>query len=336
MARIRSIKPEAFTSESLAQVSVEAERTFVGLLTQADDRGRHRDNAAVIAGALWPLRPDHPAACVEDDLQQLAQVEVICRYVGCDGKRYLHFPKWDDHQKINKPSESRLPVCRTHEPGAVCGHCKRGNCPSRHEFPEGSGRATGGFREGSRNDKTDTASSADDEAADEVDAPAPLRLVADHETGEPEETAGHSDGQEDSGSVPGALPDDSRPGSRNLDLGTNTSAPASRSRAHAPKPGSDDDPEWLKFWAAYPLKRGKKEARKAWATAIKVAPAEDIITGAERYAVEVKRRGTPQDKIKYAQGWLSGERWADEPAQQAVGDSTPQRIRPRDEWKYRQ
>jgi hypothetical protein len=59
IARIRTIKPEAFASESLAMVSLSAERTFFGLLTLADDRGHFRDQAAVIAGLLWSLRPDH-------------------------------------------------------------------------------------------------------------------------------------------------------------------------------------------------------------------------------------------------------------------------------------
>lgn len=72
MARIRTIKPEAFFSESLAEVSVEAERTFFGLLTQSDDHGRHRDNAAIITGLLWPLRAEHTSVHVEDDLHQLA------------------------------------------------------------------------------------------------------------------------------------------------------------------------------------------------------------------------------------------------------------------------
>ncbi|WP_168220617.1 hypothetical protein [Streptomyces sp. RFCAC02] len=48
-----------------------AERTFFGLLTQADDRGRFRDQAAVIASLLWSLRPDHGPLGVEGDLAQL-------------------------------------------------------------------------------------------------------------------------------------------------------------------------------------------------------------------------------------------------------------------------
>ncbi len=115
MARIRTIKPEAFASESLAQVSLSAERTFFGLLTQADDHGRLRDQPAVIAGLLWSLRPDHGPLGVEDDLTQLATADLICRYEGHDGKRYLHIVTWHQHQKINRPSGVRTPACPRHD-----------------------------------------------------------------------------------------------------------------------------------------------------------------------------------------------------------------------------
>lgn len=115
MARIRTIKPEAFTSESLAAVSLTAERTFVGLLTQADDHGRHRDHPAIIAGQLWPLRPEHTPMHVEQDLIQLVEADLICRYTADDGKAYLHIVTWHRHQKINRPSGSRLPACPHHD-----------------------------------------------------------------------------------------------------------------------------------------------------------------------------------------------------------------------------
>ncbi|MFF4362931.1 hypothetical protein ACFY1U_35035 [Streptomyces sp. NPDC001351] len=115
MARIRTIKPEAFASESLAEVSIAAERTFFGLLTQADDHGRFRDQPAVLAGLLWSLRPEHGPVEVEDDLTQLAAAHLICRYEGDDGKRYLHIVTWRQHQRVNRPSGVRFPACPTHE-----------------------------------------------------------------------------------------------------------------------------------------------------------------------------------------------------------------------------
>ncbi|MBU6529665.1 hypothetical protein [Streptomyces mayonensis] len=119
MARIRTIKPEAFASESLAAVSVSAERTFFGLLTQVDDRGRIRDQPAVIAGVLWSLRPGHGPMGVEDDLIQLAAENLICRYTGEDGKAYLHVVTWSKHQKINRPSGVRTPQCPGHDTPSV-------------------------------------------------------------------------------------------------------------------------------------------------------------------------------------------------------------------------
>ncbi|MFJ9789368.1 hypothetical protein [Streptomyces globosus] len=131
MARIRTIKPEAFESEDLAAVDVTAVLTFFGLLTQADDSGRFRDHPAVIAGRLWALRPEHTPAHVARDLEQLAEAGLVCRYTGCDGKSWLHIVTWDRHQKINRASESRLPRCPAHEAAKACGECDRPQCPTQ-------------------------------------------------------------------------------------------------------------------------------------------------------------------------------------------------------------
>ncbi|MFI0155779.1 hypothetical protein [Streptomyces lydicus] len=146
MARIRTIKPEAFASESLAAVSLTAERTFFGLLTQADDHGRFRDQAAVIAGLLWSLRPEHGPVDVEDDLTQLAGAHLICRYEGDDGKRYLHIVTWRQHQRINRPSGVRHPACPHHD-GAQAAEQAALTDGAVHEP---STQAPGGLSEGSR------------------------------------------------------------------------------------------------------------------------------------------------------------------------------------------
>ncbi|MGV9312097.1 hypothetical protein ACWDR0_07865 [Streptomyces sp. NPDC003691] len=118
MPRIRTIKPEAFRSESLAAVSLSAERTFLGLLTEADDHGRFRDQPAVLAGALWSYRPGHGPLGVEDDLTQLAAHNLVCRYtVHEDGedRHYAHIVSFRRHQRINRPSGVRTPPCPHHE-----------------------------------------------------------------------------------------------------------------------------------------------------------------------------------------------------------------------------
>ncbi|WP_329457146.1 hypothetical protein [Streptomyces sp. NBC_01497] len=149
MARIRTIKPEAFVSESLATVSLPAERTFFGLLTQADDQGRHRDHAAIIAGQLWVLRPEHTPADVEQDLAQLADAGLICRYKGPDDKCYLHIVTWRRHQKINRPSVSRLPACPHHDGSARTAQDVV-SAPAGGSVTEPSPRPQAPFREGSQ------------------------------------------------------------------------------------------------------------------------------------------------------------------------------------------
>ena len=144
MARIRTIKPEAFASESLAAVSLTAERTFFGLLTQADDHGRFRDQPAVLAGLLWSLRPEHGPVGVEDDLTQLASTDLICRYEGDDGKQYLHIVTWRQHQKINRPSGVRYPACPRHD-----GEQLIADAPQAHgAVTQSSMKAHGGLNEG--------------------------------------------------------------------------------------------------------------------------------------------------------------------------------------------
>lgn len=65
------------------------------------------------------------------------------------------------------------------------------------------------------------------------------------------------------------------------------------------------------FWSVYPLKRGRKDAESAFAKAIKRASVDDIVRGASAYALSL---GSSPDlsKVKWAQGWLNGDRWKDE------------------------
>ncbi len=114
MPRIRTIKPDAFLSESLSEVPRGTRWTFAGLWTYADDAGRARDDARLIKAALYPLDDDTSLADVRHDLELLAGIEAICRYA-VEGRKYLHMPKWDDHQRINRPTPAKSPPCPRHE-----------------------------------------------------------------------------------------------------------------------------------------------------------------------------------------------------------------------------
>lgn len=157
MARIRTIKPEMFLSEDLASCDVTAMVTFAGLLTQADDSGRFLAHPAIIAGFVWPLRIEHTPAHVARDLDQLAAAGIICRYTGCDDKNYLHFVKWEKHQKIDRPSASRMPRCPLHQAQHKCSECGSAACPASSSPAKTSAPTTAaGLADTASHDSTNT------------------------------------------------------------------------------------------------------------------------------------------------------------------------------------
>lgn len=107
MARIRTIKPEFFTSLSNSDLSFPARLTFIGLWTHADDEGRCVDDARLIKAAIWPL--ERSVKAVEADLVELESADKVTRY-GRDGRRYLAITEWLTHQRINRPTASKLPA----------------------------------------------------------------------------------------------------------------------------------------------------------------------------------------------------------------------------------
>lgn len=71
-------------------------------------------------------------------------------------------------------------------------------------------------------------------------------------------------------------------------------------------------PGFAEFWAAYPKKVAKQAAIKAWNKAARITDAQDIINGAERYALHMAREKTEKKYIKSPDGWLNAGRWEDE------------------------
>ena len=108
MARIRTIKPSAFSSESLARVTVQARWTFAGLWTYVDDAGRGRANPKLIKAHVWPLDEDVTSADVDGMLDELEREGMIRRY-DADGSTLFEVVNWH-HQRINRPSPSDLPA----------------------------------------------------------------------------------------------------------------------------------------------------------------------------------------------------------------------------------
>jgi hypothetical protein len=107
MARIRSIKPEFPQSESMGRVSRDARLTFIQMWTIADDSGRLRGNLRMLASLLFPYDDDAPGL-IESWVGELANEGCVVRYEA-QRQSYIQIMNWSSHQKIDKPSASKIP-----------------------------------------------------------------------------------------------------------------------------------------------------------------------------------------------------------------------------------
>lgn len=117
MARIRTIKPEAFTSRETSAMSDAVFRTFVGLFCYVDDKGRGEDDADLIKADIAPRVKAKTPRVIENHLDLLAKGPdaPLCRYE-VDGVPYLHLVNFKKHQRINRPTPSKIPACPRCEP----------------------------------------------------------------------------------------------------------------------------------------------------------------------------------------------------------------------------
>ena len=107
MARIRTIKPEFPHSESMGRVSRDARLLFIMLWTLVDDAGITRGNSRMLASLLFPY-DDDAGKLISTWLNELDREGCIVQYA-VEGQTYLQICNWLNHQKIDKPSQSKFP-----------------------------------------------------------------------------------------------------------------------------------------------------------------------------------------------------------------------------------
>lgn len=101
MARIRTIKPEFWSSEQIMDCSTNARLLFIGLWNFCDDGGNHPASARTIKAEIFP-GDDIASADIQRMLDELSSNHLIVRYIA-ENKEFYHVTGWK-HQKIDKPS----------------------------------------------------------------------------------------------------------------------------------------------------------------------------------------------------------------------------------------
>jgi hypothetical protein len=102
MARIRTIKPEFFTSDDICALSPLARLLYVGLWCEADREGRLLWSPGVLKRRYLP-----------DDTCEIATVAeelIVRKLIVLYGEGYAHIPSFARHQHVGpKEAQSRLP-----------------------------------------------------------------------------------------------------------------------------------------------------------------------------------------------------------------------------------
>lgn len=121
MARIRSIRPEIWDDEAVAEISREARLLFIGLITQADDDGRLPAQPRWLISKIYPY-DELTATELEHWLAELDRAGLILLYAHA-GRQYIVLPAWEENQYIDKRyyRESKLPEPPPEPPGSALG-----------------------------------------------------------------------------------------------------------------------------------------------------------------------------------------------------------------------
>lgn len=101
MARIRSIKPEFWTSEQVVECSTTARLLFIGMWNFCDDQGVHPASLKTLKMEIFP-GDDIATSDLDGFVRQLIKVGLLSQF-RAQGRDYWAVTGWH-HQKIEKPN----------------------------------------------------------------------------------------------------------------------------------------------------------------------------------------------------------------------------------------
>lgn len=273
MARIRTIKPEFWSSPDTAKASPWARLLYIAMWNFADDWGRAEWNERALAAFAFPFDAESPTTAAESPTTAAEFPRLVAEVCGCfgvvfyrdhHGRRYYAIPSWDAHQRAEKRAGARVP-----------GPDSDGLEPDEAVYSL------------IRPSVGDSAASVGDSAASVGSSVPGTGEQGNRGTGEHTPSTG----------APG----------RGLAVVESPAAPAPAGAG--PRPA--DDPDFDAFWTAYPRRVDKKPARKAWRAARRRAPADVITAAAAEYARQVQAAGTQPRFIKHPSTWLNADGWTE-------------------------
>lgn len=102
------IDPSIWQSEDFGKLSTLAKLVFIGLFSLADDEGKGRCNPVYLKSTLFPYEEGIRSADIDKTLSEISSNMSVVLY-SCNGSNYYSLYNWNTWQKIDKPSESKIP-----------------------------------------------------------------------------------------------------------------------------------------------------------------------------------------------------------------------------------
>lgn len=259
MARIRTIKPEFWTSEQVVECSPNARLLFIGMLNFCDDSGIHPANARRVQMEVFPCGT-FSKADVAAMIEELIEHQLVEEYE-VDGALYWRATGFTKHQKVDQPT-------------------------FKHPLPDGNLPQTKRRRRS------------------EPPAPNKEQCSPNNEQGSPNV---HRTNEERSEGV-------------HPRKGKECKGKEGNNPPHTPRDrgvlNAEQQQRFDRFWEAYPLKKSKGQAEKAFA---KLAP-DDLLL--ERMLRALRNQAEHRKQLiaagqftpehKHPSTWINAKAWEDE------------------------
>lgn len=114
MARIRTIKPEFWSSEQIVECSTSARLLFIGMWNFCDDGGIMPANCRTLKMRVFP-GDEISSSNIRRTLDELINADLVAEY-DVENVTYWGVTGWAKHQKIDRPTKKYPPIPSDHSP----------------------------------------------------------------------------------------------------------------------------------------------------------------------------------------------------------------------------
>jgi len=102
------IDPDFWLDEEIGQLSRDTRLFYIALWNYSDDYGKQKYSPMRLKAEIFPYDNDISINDIEDSVNKLQAINKVKIYL-VNGNSYLYLSNFNKHQKINRPTESRLP-----------------------------------------------------------------------------------------------------------------------------------------------------------------------------------------------------------------------------------